>query len=143
MTKPKLLVHKVHPQAKLPSFQSPEAAGMDLFAVQHMDLPPGQWDKIRTGIAVACPHGTYGRIAPRSSIALKSGISVLGGVIDPDYRGELQVLLYNLSQAKLCIRPGDRIAQLILEYICLPQIVETQSLPATTRGSGGFGSTNA
>lgn len=141
MTKPTLYVRRIHPAAKLPSFQSPEAAGMDLFAIQHVDLPQNQWVKMKTGIEVACPPGTYGRIAPRSSLALRSGISILAGVIDPDYRGELQVVLFNPSQEKLCIQPGDRIAQLILEYICVPRIVETQTLQATTRGAGGFGST--
>lgn len=97
-------------------------------------------------MAIVCPEGTYGRIAPRSGLAVKSGISTGAGVIDADYRGEVKVLLFNHSDADFNIEKGDRIAQLILERIYTPEIevlddnaweVENN----TERGAGGFGST--
>ena len=87
------------------------------------------------------PHGTYGRIAPRSGLALKAGIDVGAGVVDSDYRGPLGVLLFNHSDSDFNITTGDRVAQLILERIAVAEVEETDELTDTDRGHGGFGST--
>jgi dUTP pyrophosphatase len=100
---------------------------------------------IKTGISVAVPNGTYGRIAPRSGLALKNGIDVMAGVIDADYRGDVGVILVNLGSSPFTINPGDRIAQLILEKIeyntSVQEIGEADDLSPTSRGANGFGST--
>lgn len=87
------------------------------------------------------PSGTYGRVAPRSGLAAKSGIDVGAGVIDADYRGELKVVLFNHSDENVDIKPGDRIAQLVLERIARPSVADVADLDDTERASGGFGST--
>ena len=90
---------------------------------------------------MACPEGTYGRVAPRSGLASKHFIDTGAGVIDADYRGEVKVLLFNHAEKDFDIKQGDRIAQLVLERIYTPEIVEVRDLEESVRGSGGFGST--
>lgn len=92
-------------------------------------------------MAIGCPEGTYGRIAPRSGLAWKHSIDVGAGVIDADYRGNVGVILFNFSDKDFEVKKGDRIAQLILEKISYCDIVETSDLDDTSRGEGGFGST--
>jgi dUTP pyrophosphatase len=96
---------------------------------------------VSTGIAIGIPNGTYGRVAPRSGLAAKHGIDVGAGVIDPDYTGEVKVILFNNSDNDFEIKKGDRIAQLILEKVLTPEIKELGELAKTLRGEGGFGST--
>ena len=96
---------------------------------------------ISTGLSIALPPHTYGRIAPRSGLASKNFIDVGAGVIDSDYRGELKVLLFNFNESNFEIQRGHRIAQIICEKIILPKVVETTVLDSTDRGSAGFGST--
>ena len=96
---------------------------------------------IHTEIAIAVPEGYYGRIAPRSGLALQCGIDVGGGVIDADYRGEVGVILFNHSDEDYHVKQGDRIAQLILEKIICPAIEQVDQLDETQRQTGGFGST--
>ena len=91
--------------------------------------------------AIAVPHDCYGRIAPRSGLAHKHFIDTLAGVIDADYRGNVGVILANHSKVDFEVKHGDRIAQLILERIYTPEVVECDDLDATDRGAGGFGST--
>lgn len=90
---------------------------------------------------MAIPHGNYGRVAPRSGLAVKNFIDVGAGVIDSDYRGEVKVLLFNFGSTDFSIMPGDRIAQLIIEKYTMTNIEEVNDLDATSRGEGGFGST--
>ena len=94
-----------------------------------------------TDLSIACPPGTYGRVAPRSGLTVKNGIHVGAGVIDADYRGPVGVVLFNLGQEDFVIQVGDRIAQLILEKVCIATVEEVDELDSTVRGSGGFGST--
>lgn len=96
---------------------------------------------VPTGISVAIPPGYYGRIAPRSGLALKNSIDVGAGVIDGDYRGKVGVILFNFDDQPFVISAGDRIAQLILEKYAEAPVEVVDTLPPTTRGSGGFGST--
>lgn len=108
---------------------------------RHIILRPGRRTLVKTGIAMALPRGTYGRVAPRSGLAFKHGIDVMAGVIDSDYRGEVGVILVNLGEDTFVIKHGDRIAQLVIErfYPCYP--FEVLDLTATNRGHGGYGST--
>ena len=134
-------IQLLNPDASLPSRGSEKAAGMDLHSAEDCIIEPTERRLVSTGIAVAVPHSTYGRVAPRSGLAVKHGIDVLAGVVDEDYRGEVKVALINHGTEPFVVNKGDRIAQLIIESISRPVIEVVASLEDTTRGSGGFGST--
>lgn len=136
-----LLVKTLHPAAKIPRRESQGAAGYDLSSAVDVTIPPGGRAVVPTGIAIAVPEGTYGRVAPRSGLAAKHGIDVLAGVIDEDYRGEVGAILLNTSSTAFSIAAGDRIAQLVLEKIETPLVSVVTDLGFTARGGGGFGST--
>lgn len=125
----------------LPTRGSPSAAGLDLYSIEAVCLHPHQRLLVRTGLAVAIPEGFYGRLAPRSGLATKQGLDVLAGVIDADYRGEIQCLLYNTGSETVELPPQTRICQLVIEKIITPTPVLVDDLTNTSRGSGGFGST--
>ena len=131
----------------LPSYQTDDAAGLDLVAAVPAGAPvtiaPGERAMIATGIAIALPPGHEGQIRPRSGIALRHGVTVLNspGTIDADYRGEIQVILVNLGAKTFEITRGTRIAQMVIAPIVQAKIVESGSLDATEREGGGFGST--
>ncbi|GKY93104.1 hypothetical protein MPSEU_000278600 [Mayamaea pseudoterrestris] len=128
-------------RATLPKAGSDLAAGLDLCSAIDIVIPAQQRALVPTDLSVACPAGTYARIAPRSGLALKHGIDVGAGVIDADYRGPVGVILFNWGKEDFVIKHGDRIAQMILEQIVLPEIVQVDDLSDTVRGDGGFGST--
>jgi len=132
---------KLEANAVLPTRGSPAAAGLDLYSVEVVSLQPRQRLLVRTGLAVAIPEGFYGRIAPRSGLATKNGLDVLAGVIDADYRGEIQCLLYNTSHETVELPAQTRICQLIIEKIITPTPVLVDDHTNTMQGSGGFGST--
>lgn len=137
-----LQVVLVSPHAVLPARQSHGAAGFDLHACEPAIVPPGGARAVvDTGVAIGLPHGTYGRIAPRSGLAVKNGIAVGAGVVDADYRGTLMVVLFNHGSEPFSVAPGDRIAQLILERFAAPNVQVVHALSDTLRGVGGFGST--
>ncbi|KAG6557628.1 hypothetical protein Mapa_000909 [Marchantia paleacea] len=136
-----LRVKKLVPEAILPSRGSALAAGYDLSSAYDAIVPARGKALIKTGLSVAIPEGTYGRVAPRSGLAWKHSIDVGAGVIDADYRGPLGVILFNHSDVEFSIKAGDRIAQLILECIVTPEVLELDDLDETVRGEGGFGST--
>ena len=98
---------------------------------------------VATGISVAIPLGYEGQVRPRSGLAIKQGLSLVNtpGTIDADYRGEIKVILINLGQDPITIEPGQRMAQLVICPVVVPQLVEVAELPETERGNGGFGST--
>lgn len=129
----------------LPRYQTQCASGLDLRAdiQETICLKPLQRVLIPTGLALAIPQGYEGQVRARSGLALKHGIALVNapGTIDADYRGELQVILINLSDQDFVIGRGDRIAQLVIQAVCQPTIVEVESLEDTERGEGGFGST--
>lgn len=138
----------LHPDAKLPTRADPGAAGYDLYATESAYIVGTRSDAvlpdsraiIPTGISLVIPEGYYARIAPRSGLAAKHGIDVLAGVVDSSYRGEIKVILVNLSSEGFSVYAGDRIAQLIIEkcHDADWQVVDT--LPESARGAGGFGS---
>jgi dUTP pyrophosphatase len=127
--------------ATLPARGSDLAAGYDLSAAHDTTIAAGGKGIVKTDLAMACPPGTYGRIAPRSGLAWKKHIDVGAGVIDGDYRGNVGVVLFNHGKEDLCVKRGDRVAQLVLECIKTPPVVKVASLEDTDRGAGGFGST--
>ena len=129
-------------RAVLPRRGSVHAAGLDVCAIEDVEIPPRQRGMARTGLAVAIPPGFYGRIAPRSGLAAKNGLDVLAGVIDSDYRGEVCCLLYNTSDEVINLPAGSKICQLIIEQIITPEAVWAADLDETARGAGGFGSTD-
>ena len=131
---------KLHPGATLPARGSGGAAGLDLSAVEEVTIEPGGRAAVRTGLAVAVPEGFYGRVAPRSGLALRHGLDVLAGVIDSDYRGELLCVLVNHGEAPVRVEAGQRMAQLIIEAIITPRPEWADALDETERGGGGFGS---
>ena len=117
------------------------AAGYDLAAAQTAVVPAHGKLLVKTGLSISMPTGCYGRIAPRSGLALKKFIDIGAGVIDEDYRGEIGVVLFNFGDEDFEINVGDKIAKLIFEKIKTPAVVETDSLEETGRGDRGFGST--
>ncbi|PGH35026.1 deoxyuridine 5'-triphosphate nucleotidohydrolase [[Emmonsia] crescens] len=136
-----LMVKKLVPTARVPTRGSAFAAGYDLYCAKAIVIPAKGKGLVDTGLAIAVPEGTYGRIAPRSGLASKHFIDTGAGVIDADYRGEVKVLLFNFSDVDFTINEGDRIAQLVLERIYNPEVVEMEQLEDSVRGVGGFGST--
>jgi len=128
----------------MPSRQTPQSAGLDLHAnVNCVTIQKGERILIPTGIRIALPFGYEAQIRSRSGLALKHGIAVLNspGTVDADYRGELKVLLINHGNEPFTINRGDRIAQLVLAKVEMQNFTETDSLPDTPRGEGGYGST--
>ena len=112
---------RLDPRAVLPTRGSAAAAGLDLYLIEAVRLEPGQRVLARTGLAVAVPLGFYGRLAPRSGLATKSGVDVLAGVIDADYRGEIGCLLYNSGDEPIELPEQSKICQLIIEKIITPR----------------------
>jgi dUTP pyrophosphatase len=136
-----LKIQKLVPHAKIPTRGSPGAAGLDLYASEDTIIPAHGKGIVFTGIAVATPHWTYFRIAPRSGLAMNHSIDVLAGVVDSDYRGEIKIILYNHSNTSYNVNRGDRVAQGILESIVCIDPVEVEQLDDTLRNTNGFGST--
>jgi dUTP pyrophosphatase len=132
---------QLDPKAVLPVRGSSFAAGLDICSIEDLKIEARQRAIARTGLAVAIPHGFYGRVAPRSGLAAKQGLDVLAGVIDSDYRGELCCILYNTSDSTIDLPAGSKICQLIVEKIITPKATWVNDLDETARGAGGFGST--
>ncbi len=136
-------VKRLRADARLPARATPSDAGADLCCLDPFTLAPGERRLIPTGLAVEIAPGYYGRVAPRSGLAVRHGIQTLAGVVDAGYRGELQVLLVNLGAEPVSFEAGARIAQLIIERIAVCDYVWAEELSDTSRGSGGFGSTGS
>mgnify|MGYP000038051383 CR=1 FL=1 len=136
-----LFVKRLTYSATLPSRGSAHAVGYDLYASEDYLIPRGTRMIVNTGIAIVIPKNCYGRVAPRSGLAVKHGIQVGAGVVDPDYTGQVKVVLFNQGENDFKVAVGDRIAQLILERCETPPVKEVLTIDETTRGAGGFGST--
>ena len=141
----KVLIKRLSSEVQLPSYKTSGASGMDLMAYlkSSVTIKPKTSSLIPTGLSIAFSEEYEVQIRPRSGLAAKSNISVLNtpGTIDSDYRGEIKVIIYNHGNADFLINNGDRIAQMILIPIVKMELEETDSLPETIRGKGGFGST--
>lgn len=136
-----LQVKRLSENAVIPSRGSPFSAGFDLSSAEKTIIPAGGRGIVKTDLSIACPPGTYGRVAPRSGLAVKKFIDVGAGVIDADYRGPVGVVLFNFGTDDFVVEPGDRVAQLVLEKVCMYDAIEVDELSETVRGTGGFGST--
>ena len=141
----KILVKKFDKNIKLPTYKTSGSSGMDLVAYikNKITIDPGKTVMIATGIAVAIPKNYEIQIRPRSGLAAKKGISVLNtpGTVDSDYRGEIIIILIDLSKKSFVVKSGDRVAQMILCPVAKGKLQEVKNLPKTVRGKGGFGST--
>jgi len=141
----KVLIKKLSKDIDIPKYETVGASGIDLTANINEELliSSGEKHLISTGISVAIPYGYEIQIRPRSGLAVKNGITVLNapGTIDADYRGEIKVILINLSKKNFKVSKGQRIAQMVLCPVIKAEFEEVDELPATERGKGGFGST--
>lgn len=131
----------MHPEAKLPQYATAGDAGMDLFALEETILKPGQFLGVSTGVAFEISNGYVGLVWDKSSLSIMNGLKTLGGVIDAGYRGEVKVGMINLSDKEYKIEKGHKVAQILLQKIEHPILVEVAELSETERGKGGFGST--
>jgi dUTP pyrophosphatase len=136
-----LKVKKLVSHAIIPQRSTTGAVGYDLHSSEGYVILPGHRAVVSTGLSFEFPSGVYGRVAPRSGLAVKHGLTVGAGVIDPDYTGEVKVVLFNHDKSVFIIKPGYRIAQLICERCECPEIEEVAEVTETGRGEGGFGST--
>ena len=137
-----LSIRRFAPEAKVPTRAHPDDAGLDLYGFEDVILAPGEGKMCRTGVGIALPHGYMGMVADRSSMG-KRGIKTAGGIIDSGYRGEVHVILWNVSKEEVRLRAGERIAQLIVYPIVYPAPVEVEQFEETARGAKGFGSSGA
>lgn len=137
----KLLIKKLHPEAKVPAFAHATDAGLDLCSLEEVTLAPGERKSLRTGIAMAIPDGHVGLVWDKSGIAHKGGLKTLGGVIDAGYRGEIFVGLLNTGDSAYVFGIGDKVAQILIQAIVQPELVLADELPEADRGEGAFGST--
>lgn len=139
-----LRFQRIHPDARLPIRAHPHDAGLDLAVVVPVSLEPGERIAAPTGLVVAIPPGHVGLVHPRSGLSLRRGVTVVNapGTVDAGYRGELRIALVNLSNERVSLPAGERVAQLLVQPVDLPTAVEADGLAdeATARGTGGFGS---
>ena len=142
----KVLIKKLNPEVELPSYKTSGASGMDLMAFikEPIKIPPNTSYLVPTGLSMAFSKDYEVQIRPRSGLAAKNHITVLNtpGTIDSDYRGEIKVILFNHGKEDFLINNKDRIAQMILTPVFKMEFEETNDLPQTIRGKGGFGSTD-
>ena len=139
----KVKIQRLDNSLPLPSYKTPFSAGMDLYSRIDVVLKRGEITLVPTGIAISLPEGYEAQIRPRSGLAIKHGITVLNspGTIDADYRGEIKIILVNLSEEDFIIQDGERICQMIVAKFEKVVWEETDSLDDTVRGAGGFGHT--
>ncbi len=133
-------VRRVKPDAILPTRAHPDDAGLDVYCLEDVLLGPRSGKAVPTGIAMGLPEGFVGLVADRSSLA-KKGLKCAGGIIDAGYRGEIHVIVWNISGEQLLVKRGERIAQILILPIATPAVCEVSTLDDTHRGEKGFGST--
>ncbi|BAS56721.1 deoxyuridine 5'-triphosphate nucleotidohydrolase Dut [Leptolyngbya boryana NIES-2135] len=143
MQSAKVKLVKLVDSAKLPRYEHEDDSGLDLFALEEQDIPPGKTALIGTGIAIELPLGTEAQIRPRSGLALKHSITVLNtpGTVDAGYRGEIGVILINHGQESFKVLKHMKIAQMVIVPVIRAELEEVDRLSDTIRGAGGFGST--
>lgn len=135
-----LLVKRLSSNATLPTRASPLSAGYDLYSATDVVVPARGRVLVPTDLSITVPVHTYGRVAPRSGLALKNGLDVGAGVVDSDYTGPVGVVLFNHTDTDYQVKKGDRCAQFIVECIMMLDVKEVDNLENTERGNGGFGS---
>lgn len=130
---------KLTDKAWTPKRHTTKSIGLDLFSAYRYEVPSQERCLIKTDLQIQIPDGCYGRVAPTSTLAYENFIDVGAGVIDPDYRGNLVVLLYNFGKQNFQVHPGNKVAQLILERAVIPVVQEEKQLTPTQRGHSGLG----
>ncbi len=138
-----LHIKKLHQDAKVPTFAHATDAGMDLYSLEAVTILPMVRMQVATGIAVQIPGGYVGLIWDKSGLSHKKGLKVLGGVIDAGYRGEVMIGVVNLGTEPIVFETGDKVAQMLIQKVEHPEIVEVTELSEADRGTGAFGSTGA
>lgn len=146
MLKASVRIKKLRPDAQLPTYSSPDAAGADLCALTEeagLSIAPGETVMVHTGLSIELPQGYAGLVYARSGLAAKRGLAPANkvGVIDPDYRGEIMIALHNHGSAPAAVQNGERVAQLVITPYLTAEFTEADVLSDTARGEGGFGST--
>jgi dUTP pyrophosphatase len=136
----KIQLKKLHPDVQLPAYAHPGDAGLDLFSRETRTLEQGEPHLFKLGFSLELPEGFVAIIKDKSGLGLR-GITTLGGVIEHTYRGEYGVLLLNTTERSYFVKPGDKIAQLLIMPIATAELEEVSELSETKRGAGGFGST--
>lgn len=134
-------IKKLDPRAILPAYAHLGDAGMDIYALEDVEVAPGKVVKVRTGLAIEIPDGYVGLCWDRSGLATKQALKIMGGVVDSGYRGEVMIGLINLNQESQILKAGERVAQMLIQKVERSEIVEAEELSETIRGEGGFGST--
>lgn len=137
----KVKIIKISEDAIIPKYATSQDAGCDIYSIENVLIKSKEFKSIKTGIKIEIPNGYYGRIAPKSGLALKNGIDTLAGVVDSGYRGEINVVLINNSDNDFKIEKGSKIAQIIFEKIDQAIFEEVKELNESDRGGNGFGST--
>src|SRR3989338_8823021 len=138
-----LFIKKISATAIIPQYAHPHDAGMDLYASETIIIAPQERQLIPTGLALAIPSGYVGLIWDKSGIAANHGLKTMAGVIDSGYRGEIKILIHNLSSRPYTVQSGTKIAQMLIQPVVQNEIIEVKELDDTSRGVGGFGSTGA
>ncbi|NCB48009.1 MAG: dUTP diphosphatase [Clostridia bacterium] len=141
--KNKILFKKLDKDCILPKYAHKEDAGMDIFSLEQKLIKPFSWEQIRTGFSMELPHGYESQVRSKSGLALKNGLFVLNspGTVDENYRGEVCVMLMNLSKEEYLVEKNQKIAQMVINKVEHFECVEAKNLSSTSRGEGGFGST--
>ena len=137
-----LKIKQIHPEVKLPRFAHATDAGVDLYLPEDLQLGPDERKKVPLGIAMALPADTVGLIWEKGSRS-SEGLKTFAGVVDEEFRGEVALIVWNTNQTPHNYEAGTPIAQMVVQSVLHPEIVETSELSETVRGSGGFGSTHA
>jgi dUTP pyrophosphatase len=137
----KLGIKKLEPNALLPTYAHDDDAGMDLYSLEPITIRAGERTDVRTGLAMQIPRGFVGLIWDKSGLSNKFGLKILGGVIDAGYRGEIRIGLINLGKEHVEFEAGRKVAQMLIQKVESPAIIEISELGQTSRGEGGFGST--
>ena len=136
----KIKVQKINPEIKIPSYAHSGDAGMDLYAAADIVIKPGERKIIATGMKMEIPTGYVGLIWDKSGLASKKGLKIMGGVIDSTYRGEVGVVIINLSDQKYQVEKNTKISQMLIQKVENVEIEEVENLEDSLRGDGGFGS---
>lgn len=136
-----LQVQKLHPQAKLPSFAHDADAGMDMYCLEDVVVKANSRAQIKTGIALGIEKGYVGLVWDKSGLASKAGLTIIGGVVDAGYTGEILILMHNISDTDYKFTAGHKITQILIQKVEHPELVEVESLQESVRGAEGFGST--
>jgi dUTP pyrophosphatase len=137
----KIEILKIDPEVKAPNYANPGDAGMDFYSAENAVIKPSDRRVVKTGVKMAIPEGYVGLFWDKSGLAAKKGIKIMAGVIDSGYRGEVGIVIHNLGKEDFIIEKNMKIAQMLIQPVHSPEVVEVNTLDETKRGEGGFGST--